>query len=203
MKLALVVLDESGSMAADAKGTISAHNDFLDCLAGVVDLVGVMLFNSARITVPDYLPPADQARLDAETYRPSAVTPLFDAVGHAIRHTQEAVSDIELATGAIPAVMICVLTDGAENASTDYTLETITAYIAEMERTRGWTFAYLGVGVDAWAAENTTMVMASHSMSANNTASSTTAQAYGSTQRLTRAWAADQDLSKGTGSPLV
>jgi hypothetical protein len=191
MKLALVVLDESGSMAASQEETVKAHNAYLDGLAGVVDLVGVMLFNSARISTPEFLAPADHPRLDAESYRPAAITPLYDAVGHAIRQTQEAVRDFELALGQVPDVLIAVVTDGAENASADYDLAQIKAYMTEMETTRGWTFAYMGVGVDAWAAENQALVNAGATMSANAYVVNSTVQAYAATRTTTADWARD------------
>jgi hypothetical protein len=86
-----------------------------------------------------------QPRLTEESYQPAAMTPLLDAVGRAIRETDEQLENLPEDT----EVILVVLTDGAENASTEFTLEGIKALIQE-KQDAGWAITYLGVSEDAW-----------------------------------------------------
>jgi hypothetical protein len=48
-------------------------------------------------------------------------------------------------------VNFVVLTDGLENASTDYTQKDIIALVQEKEKKQGWAFTYLADDLDSWA----------------------------------------------------
>lgn len=73
------------------------------------------------------------------------VTPLYDAVGHTINQI------IKSATSK-DNVLFAILTDGQENASHEFNSQSVKRLMKECEDDRGWTFAFIGVGADGWAA---------------------------------------------------
>ena len=80
--------------------------------------------------------------LSAKTYAPAACTPLYDVVGHAIRHAEKKLNN--------NAVLFVVMTDGEENSSKEFTRDAIFSLIDRKTNEDGWTFAYLGANQDAW-----------------------------------------------------
>jgi hypothetical protein len=94
-------------------------------------------------------------QLNEENYRPDSMTPLFDAIGHAtgkLRYALEKEQDY--------AVLVTILTDGAENASREFTAVTISNIIKELKQ-QNWTFTYLGTNQDV-AKEATRMNVGDH-----------------------------------------
>ena len=92
----------------------------------------------------DHVPAGSCAELASEEYQPRASTPLLDAVGHGVT-----VLDKRKEPGA--RSILAVMTDGLENASREYTKETIKALLDRKQREDGWLVLYLGAGHDAWA----------------------------------------------------
>jgi hypothetical protein len=73
---------------------------------------------------------------------------LLDAIGRSIDDVQKA----QQCNGAAQErVIVSILTDGMENASTDFTHEVIADRIALMRAGQGWEFVYLGANQDAIA----------------------------------------------------
>lgn len=78
-------------------------------------------------------------------YQPNAMTPLYDAIGYAtakLRVVLEGHSDY--------TVLCSVLTDGAENASEEYTRQTIANIIKQLEK-KDWVFTFMGANQDVAA----------------------------------------------------
>jgi hypothetical protein len=82
--------------------------------------------------------------LDVETYRPHDTAPLYDAIGRTLTVARQE------APGGMKKLCV-ILTDGLENASTEYTRKQIFALIKSCEQ-EDWTFIYLGADHDVWAA---------------------------------------------------
>ncbi len=142
------VLDETGSMEIVKQATISGFNEYLTTLRqqpGKV-LLTLTKFNSGKIeTLYRAAPIADVKDLDADTYRPSNGTPLYDAVAQTIHETEKALTGMK----GKPNVLCIIMTDGEENSSKEYSREKLFALIKAKE-SEGWTFAYLGANRDAW-----------------------------------------------------
>jgi hypothetical protein len=103
-------------------------------------------FNAGKTTeVCNNVPVKDVPKLNDHNYEPNNGTPLFDAVGKAITDTKESVEKSK----EKPDVLFVVITDGDENASTQYTREQISQLVIERQKA-GWTFAYLGANQDSW-----------------------------------------------------
>jgi hypothetical protein len=81
------------------------------------------------------------------SYRPTGGTPLYDAVGKAIRHLESQVK-----TG--DRVLLIVFTDGHENASVEWGKDQVGALVAEKEADDNWTLVFNAAGFSTWDAEN-------------------------------------------------
>lgn len=143
-----VVLDRSGSMGSTKAGTISGFNEYINALRADKDsdyTVTLTQFD-APMTNPELTVSyadralADVPELTAETYQPRGNTPLYDAIGECIRRTEP----------KNRAVIMLIITDGHENASTEFTMDSVKALIKGKEAT-GWTFAFLGANIDSYA----------------------------------------------------
>ena len=149
--LVTFVLDETGSMVSCMGATISSVNEYLDGLQANKDTkeakVTLTSFNSEGIKKRAAAEALSKVqRLSTENYVPAASTPLYDAIGQAIRETEAAIK----ASGKKPGkVLFVVQTDGYENASKEYTQVQVKQMIDAHKDE--WTFVFLGANMDAWA----------------------------------------------------
>ena len=90
--------------------------------------------------------------LTQETYAPAELTPLYDAVGRTM-------TGLKGKKG-----VFVILTDGAENASVEYTQQQIFDMVTEQKK-KGWEVVFLGADQDAWAASQVLGVDAGSTMS--------------------------------------
>ena len=143
-----IVLDRSGSMEDCRTDAIGAVNSYLRQVKDDKDMeaaVSLITFDSQGIDlIRDHVPAGSCAELAAAEYQPRASTPLLDAVGHGVT---------VLDKGKQPGerCILAVMTDGLENASREYTKETIKALLDRKQKEDGWLVLYLGAGHDAWA----------------------------------------------------
>jgi len=141
------VLDETGSMVDVWDETISGYNKYVDELAAdntVRTRFTMAKFDSARYDlVHDAAKIGDIPHLTKSTYVPGAMTPLYDAIGKSIRAMEDAIADED-----DPRVCVTILTDGLENASREYTFDTVQKLI-EGKKGDEWTFVFLGSELSA------------------------------------------------------
>lgn len=103
-------------------------------------------FDSIAVDIiHDAVPLKDVVPLDSETYQPRASTPLYDAIGKTVRATEKQ-------AGEKYKVLFVTLTDGLENASSEWDQKSIRELIKEKEDKSHWTFAHIGVGANGWSA---------------------------------------------------
>ena len=159
-----LLVDASGSMRSITEATLEGINGFL---AGQKKeegrvLVTVSSFTTdwdrnARIGMQQKLlidRPFEIVFLDdvpvltEEHYHAEGGTPLRDAVGDAILHTDNTLARVKDANKT--DVLFVVVTDGGENASNEYSPSDIREMVAARE-TAGWTFVYMGADQDSWA----------------------------------------------------
>lgn len=141
------LLDETGSMRRVKDDTIGSFNSLVEEQEKVDGRVTMSLvsFNSNRtVTRQKRADVADIARLTDNTYSPEANTPLIDACVQTIQATDEAVGEI-----GPDQVVVVVLTDGKENASTEHTNTDLAEMVSE--RSDEWEFVFLGADMDAFA----------------------------------------------------
>ena len=136
-----LILDASSSMAGKYDQTVVAFNEYIQ---GVkedrsVEHVYTVVFNSHGITrIHDGVHPDSIISLSKENYRPSGMTPLYDAMGKTIE---------DMVGGRM---FVVVITDGQENNSREFNKDSIKALIQAKEAL-GWDFIYLGADFDAWS----------------------------------------------------
>jgi hypothetical protein len=143
-----VILDRSGSMQSTRSNTIAGYNEYLNGLRADKDTqyeITLIQFDSntdgPELTIKyQEKPLAEVPDLTEADYEPRGMTPLYDAIGECIRRVET--------KGR--SVLTVVITDGMENASREFTRETIKALIAEKEKEH-WTFAFLGANIDSYA----------------------------------------------------
>ena len=165
--LVCMIVDESGSMGPYVQATIDGYNEFLSGQEKDGDLTYVSLikFEGGQVKKPyTKVHVKDAPRLSTELYQPAGVTNLLDAIGQTISDVDKLLNEISEADR--PAVVIVIQTDGQENASREYTYETIKALVKDREENE-WTFMFLGANIDAFSTG------AMFGMNAANTASYT------------------------------
>jgi len=142
-----IILDRSGSMKPIALATVDAINGFLSKQRKQprhlrISLVDFDSREPFRI-VTDAIRIAEIMDLAPSDYDPRGGTPLLDAIGLGIDRCSARV-----AADPTEDQLVVVITDGAENASTDFT----NAQIAELvtaKQEEGWTILFLGANKTA------------------------------------------------------
>lgn len=127
---------------------IGAVNSYLRQVKDDKDMeaaISLITFDSQSIDViRDKVSAGSCAELAASEYQPRASTPLLDAVGHGAALLDRRKEQNE-------RCILAIMTDGLENASREYTKETIKALLDRKQKEDGWLILYLGAGHDAWA----------------------------------------------------
>lgn len=142
------IIDESGSMGSQQKTVIDGFNEQLQDMAreekekDVRYLVSLTKFSHSVTKVFVDVPLADVPKLTTQSYSPNGSTALFDAIG----------STIDSAAPGETDVIVTIMTDGQENASTDFKQAQIKTLIDIRQRENKWGFVYFGANQDAWQA---------------------------------------------------
>lgn len=138
------VIDRSGSMQSMADDAIGGFNAFLQTQRqqpGQARLT-LVLFDHEYLKPYEDLDVRDIPPLTSETYVPRGNTALLDAIGRTI-------DDLGQRLAATPEaerpgqVIVAILTDGYENASTHYSQRKIAAMIDHQRQKYGWEFTFL------------------------------------------------------------
>lgn len=141
--------DRTGSMATIKEDTIGGFNAFLEGLAtgdAADDTEFTLIqFDSSSIDKVHLNKPVKEVpKLDDKTFVPRDFTPLIEAAIKTIEAVDKAVA------GSDKKVVICIQTDGQENASgPEYTWDRLSRMVKE-KRKLGWEFNFMGVGIDAY-----------------------------------------------------
>jgi hypothetical protein len=146
--LVTFLLDRTGSMESVRDDTIGGFNTYLDTLKGDgsanIEFTLVQFDSMSIDKICVAVPVAQVERLTRDSYQPRASTPLIDAAYKTI----EAV-EASLASHPAEKIVICIQTDGHENASTEHSWNELNALVKE-KAAKGWQFNFMGVGIDAY-----------------------------------------------------
>ena len=146
------ILDRSGSMGHLAGAAIEGFNHFLheqQSAPGRARLT-LVLFDDEYLVPAQSLPVAEVVPLDERSYVPRNTTALLDAIGRTVDALGARFSS--LPERDRPAkVIVAILTDGLENASTHYTWKDIASRIKHQTEVYRWDFLFLGANQDAIA----------------------------------------------------
>ncbi len=146
-----IILDRSGSMQSIANDAIGGFNAFLTAQRreeGEARLT-LVLFDDQYEVLHKSIPLSHVPDLSTATFLPRGSTALLDAIGRTLAKMTRAFAarPDETKPGK---VIIAILTDGHENASTQYTKLHIADLITE-KRAQGWEFIFLAANQDAIA----------------------------------------------------
>lgn len=148
----LVILDKSGSMSSIANAAISGFNETIGGIRSAQKqfadtqehFVSLMVFcNCDKSFIYDNVPVDQVKELTSREYRPCCCTPLYDAMGISLNKLLNDIKDNPDATA-----VVTIITDGLENASTEYRLADIKALVERLKNEEGWNFSYIGTNQD-------------------------------------------------------
>lgn len=144
------VLDRSGSMSSILEDTIGGFNTFIEeqkKLPGTAN-VTLVLFDDKYEVPYDAIPLKDLPKLDSNTFVPRGMTALHDALGKTINTLGERLA--KLSEDERPSsVILCIITDGHENASKEFSAQKIKEMITLQEETYSWRIVFLAANIDA------------------------------------------------------
>jgi uncharacterized protein YegL len=157
----ICILDRSGSMSPIIKSSTEGFNKFVNQQREEEGdaRISLILFDDKIECVYNTVDLKTVNELNEDVYTTRGMTALNDAIGmtvtkHADRIKTEAWAD---------KVVVCILTDGQENSSKEYTQASVKDLITEYEE-KGWCFVFLAANQDAFATS------AGYGMQARNTA---------------------------------
>jgi hypothetical protein len=178
-----IVLDRSGSMASVASDTIGGFNRFLDDQKKA-EGTATLTLNQFDDQYERAIEPSDiqaVAPLTDETFVPRGMTALLDAIGRSITDTGKRLEEMPEGDRAEKVVMV-IITDGFENASSKFTKEKINEMIAHQRDVYGWEFVFLGANQDAIGTATTFGIKGANAMTYAHNAVGTQS-AFASTSR--------------------
>ncbi len=148
-----VLLDHSGSMSAMAEQVVAGFNRLLaeqqadghDARMTLVQFDDV----DPREVVFEAIPLAEVVPLRAQDFEPRGMTPLLDATGGIIHRAAQRAAEQASAGQPPEQVLVVTITDGEENHSQEFTRRRVVELVRAKEA-EGWTFAFLGAGLDAY-----------------------------------------------------
>lgn len=137
------ILDKSGSMSGLETDSIGGYNSMLaqqralthDCL------ITTVLFDNECLLLHDRLKLTKVKDMTHKDYLVGGSTALLDAIGQTIQH----MSRMKDARN----VLFVIITDGQENASRQFTVQTVKRLLEQQKEAKGWEFIFLGANIDA------------------------------------------------------
>ena len=136
---AAICLDETGSMSGQEERVITSLNEYVQSLPDDIH-VTVFKFDSERWDTLYDDSKSNWADRTVVDYNPGAMTPLFDAIYKTIKHGESLAQEGD-------KVLIMIDTDGMENASKEYTRDTVRALV-DKKKSAGWEFLFMAAGLD-------------------------------------------------------
>jgi Mg-chelatase subunit ChlD len=148
-----VLLDRSGSMSAMAEQVVAGFNRLLaeQQADGPDARMTLVRFDDVdpREVVFEAIPIAEVVPLRLQDFEPRGMTPLLDATGNMIDRAVRRAADLASAGEPPEQVLMVTITDGEENHSREFTRRRVVDLVRAKEA-EGWTFAFLGAGLDAY-----------------------------------------------------
>ena len=143
------IIDKSGSMAGLESDTIGGFNGMLkNSRRWMANAKSQPCFDHNCELLHDRLDIKAVSPITENEYQIGGTTALLDAVGRTIhkigsaqRHTAE--------DYRAEKVMFVIITDGEENSSREFSLDTVKAQIEHQKAKYHWEFIFLGANIDA------------------------------------------------------
>ena len=145
-----IVLDRSGSMNCIRSATIENFNKFLTDQKNLPNKATITLiqFDDKYESNYEGMDLQNAYLLTNETYVPRGMTALLDAIGKTIISTGNRLKNMNEMDRPGKIVFV-ILTDGLENASTEFSVTRIKEMIEHQQNMYKWEFVFLGANQDA------------------------------------------------------
>jgi len=146
----ICILDRSGSMSSIMDDSIGGFNMFLKQQRDLPDeaTISVALFDDKYELIYDNVDIKEAKDLTKEIWYPRGTTALYDAICKTINGEKAKLA--KLGNEAPAKVLVCIVTDGYENASRENTQDHTKSLIKQCEKD-DWNFVYLAAGQDAFS----------------------------------------------------
>ena len=143
------ILDRSGSMSGLEADTIGGFNAMIEKQkkADGKALISTVLFDHVSTVLHDRVPLERVEPMTDRDYTVRGSTALLDAIGGAIRHIAN-VHKYAREEDRPMHTLFVITTDGMENASRNYNIETV-RHMIHQQKEQGWEFLFLGANIDA------------------------------------------------------
>lgn len=143
------ILDRSGSMSGLEADTIGGFNAMIEKQkkADGKALISTVLFDHVSTVLHDRVPLERVEPMTDRDYTVRGSTALLDAIGGAIHHIAN-VHKYAREEDRPMHTLFVITTDGMENASRNYDIETVRRMIRR-QKEQGWEFLFLGANIDA------------------------------------------------------
>lgn len=188
MKVEIIdITDRSGSMSTLRADVIGGFNVFLHDqkeAPGQAKMTHVQ-FDDVYEVLYAGVPVQDVQPLTTETYVPRGCTALLDAIGRTLDIQGKRIKDENWAD----KIIVCIRTDGQENASKEYSQQRIKQMIQHAQD-HGWVFIFAAANQDAFVTGATYGIAAGTTMDWCPTDAGTSAS-YASTSATVRSLRAD------------
>jgi uncharacterized protein YegL len=148
----VALLDRSRSMVDFADDAVEWYNRFIDghkAAPGEVTVTTV-LFNEKERLLQKRTPISEVKKIDRRDYAISGETALLDTLGRAIDELGAALRDTE-EQNRPGRIIFYVITDGAENASKQFSQEKIREMVELQRNVYSWQFIFVMANIDAFA----------------------------------------------------
>lgn len=146
------ILDRSGSMAGLESDTIGGFNALIEKQKQQEGncFVSTILFDHVSQVLHDRVNLSDVQPMTRKDYTVRGSTALLDAIGSAIRHIGN-IHKYARKEDVPERTLFVITTDGMENASREFSSESVKALIRRQKEQYGWDFLFLGANIDAVA----------------------------------------------------
>lgn len=146
----IFLLDRSGSMHSLTEDTIGGFNSFIEQqkkLEGEM-VINTILFDDHYEVLHDCKNIKDINPITDRNYYTRGMTALNDAIGKSISEVGERINNMSEEYKP-ENVIVIITTDGEENSSREYELDTIKSLIEEKKK-QDWGFIFLGADIDSF-----------------------------------------------------
>ncbi|UCH26027.1 MAG: VWA domain-containing protein [Trueperaceae bacterium] len=147
----IAIIDRSGSMRTIKEEAIGGFNAFVDAQMQVPGeaALTLVLFDHESALAYQARGLDDAPRLNEQNYIPRGTTALLDAIGLAVDQAGQRFA--AMAESDRPGkVIVCILTDGIENASDIYSRNQVAEMIKHQHEVYKWEFVFLAADQDAF-----------------------------------------------------
>ncbi len=147
----ICVIDNSGSMGMVRSDAIGGFNSFIEAQRKVEGeaVVSIYLFNDTLTQVADSVDVQDVTLLSTDNYITNGLTAMNDALGYTIDKVGQRITGMKRKDRP-SKVIFCILTDGQENCSKEFTTTHIKNMVTHRRKNFDWEFVFLAANQDAF-----------------------------------------------------